>query len=205
MRFAPLLLLGAGLAAQDKPEYTFGTTVVSASGFQGRVYNLKENTQKLPNLRRMKSVGSVYTSALNVWPQRFEEGFPGITDRFEWFGIDYEGRFWIGQPGRYRFSLLSDDGAKLFIDDEEVIDNDGTHHAYAVSASASRSRGVHTIRVPYYQGPRFIVALVLAIGPPGAPWRIFTLEEFPPPKDPAEWSPGKISEIRHSVNSYSER
>jgi hypothetical protein len=30
-----------------------------------------------------------------------------------WFGIDYTGRFWVGEPGQYRFSLLSDDGSKL--------------------------------------------------------------------------------------------
>jgi hypothetical protein len=200
MRRILLLFVAIGLLAQEKPQYMFGTTVVSTSGLQGRIYFLKENTDKLPRLDRMKSVGTIYTNTLNVWPQRFDEGFPGITDRFEWFGIDYTGKFWIEGEGQYRFSLLSDDGAKLSIDDKEVIDNDGTHSPSGLSASAFLSRGVHTIHVAYYQGPRFTVALVLAVGAPGAAWRIFNTDDFLPPKDPAEWVNGKIKDVQHSTN-----
>ena len=183
---------------RDKPQYTFGTTVVSTSGFRGRVYHLKKNTGKLPRFRRKRSVGTIYTDKLNVWPQRFDEGFPGLSDRFEWFGIDYTGQFWIEEPGEYRFSLLSDDGARLSIDDQELIDNDGAHVPQALSASAYLSRGVHKIRVSYFQGPRFTVALVLAIGAPGEAWRIFDTDEFPPPRNESEWVEGEISDVRHS-------
>ncbi|MGH7429246.1 MAG: PA14 domain-containing protein [Candidatus Methylomirabilaceae bacterium] len=152
MRRLLILFVAACLPAQEKPEYTFGTTVVSTSGLQGRICPLKENTGKLPRLEGMKSVGTIYTNVLNIWPQRFDEGFPGITDRVEWFGIDYTGRFWIENPGHYRFSLLSDDGARLRLDDKELIDNDGTHVPVALSASAFLSRGIHTIQV--YRGAR---------------------------------------------------
>jgi hypothetical protein len=73
--------VATGLPAQEKPQFTFGTTVVSAAGIQGRIYHLKENTEKLPRLERMKSVGAIYTKTLNLWPQRFDEGFPGIVRR----------------------------------------------------------------------------------------------------------------------------
>ena len=202
----PLMLFFAtALAAQEGPQYVFGTTVVSTSGFQGRIYHLKENTKKLPRLGQMQAVGTIYTNALNIWPQRFDASFPGITDRFEWFGIDYSGRFWIDQAGQYRFSLLSDDGAKLTVDNNELIDNDGTHAASALSASAFLSRGVHTISVSYFQGPRFNVALVLAIGSPDASWRIFNMDDFQPPKDPSEWVNGNISDVQHSASPNSRR
>ena len=203
----PLLmfLFAGALAAQEEAQYVFGTTAVSTPGLQGRIYHLKENTRKLPRLDQMESVGTIYTNALNVWPQRFDEGFPGITDRFEWFGIDYTGRFWIERPGQYRFSLLSDDGAKLNIDNKELIDNDGIHAASALSASAFLSRGVHSISVSYFQGPRFNVALVLAIGAPGATWTIFNMDDFLPPKDQSEWANGKISDVRHSANPNNRR
>src|SRR6266478_4748968 len=138
MRFGKLgpAALTLGLAfgssrAQDKPEYTFGTTVVDSSGLQGRVYQLKPRTMMLPNFRHMHPVGSIYTTSLNVWPQSFDEGFPNITDQFEWFAIEYTGRFWMENSGHYRFSLLADDGAKLYLDNEVVIDNDGVHGARA--------------------------------------------------------------------------
>jgi len=189
---------GTGLPAQEQPPYTFGTTVVSTSGLEGRVYLLKKNTPRLPQFDRMKPAGTIYTNTLNVWPQRFDEGFPGISERVEWFAIDYTGRFWIDNAGKYRFSLLSDDGARLSIDDEELIDNDGIHAASALSASAVLSRGTHRIHVSYYQGPRYTVALVLAVAAPGAGWRIFNTDDFAPPKDPAEWVTGSISGVSHS-------
>jgi hypothetical protein len=186
--------------AQEKPEYTFGTTVVSTTALEGRVYFLKRNTSRLPRFDGMKSTGTIYAKALNVWPQGFDEGFPGISNRFEWFAIDYNGRFWVDSEGQYRFRLLSDDGARLSIDKEELIDNDGIHAASALSASAFLSRGIHTIRVSYFQGPRFVVALVLEVAAPGAAWRVFNTDDFIPPKDPAEWVTGKISEVRHSTS-----
>jgi len=200
MRIRTALILAAALLpAQDKPQYTFGTTVVSNAWLQGQIYDLKPGTERLPRLDRMKPAGTIYTNTLNIWPQRFDQGFPGITDRFEWFAIDYRGKFWIEQAGEYRFSLLSDDGAKLEVDNREIIDNDGTHRPIGLSGSALLSRGVHTIRVSYYQGPRHTVALVLAIGPPDARWRIFNIDEFLPPKDPAEWITGKISGVQKGV------
>jgi hypothetical protein len=170
--------------------------VVDLSGLEGRVFFLDPGTQKLPDFSRRRPVGSVYTTMLNVWPQSFSEGFPNITDRFEWFGIEYTGKFWVEMPGQYRFSLLSDDGAKLRIDGKLVINNDGVHAAFAASAAATLTRGSHSIRVDYFQGPRFTVALVLAIARPGEPWRLFNTNDFKPPSDPAEWRKGKISEIK---------
>ena len=164
------LLLILALAAQEEPRYkfsttvyTFGTTVASNSGFRGDIYFVEEGREKLPDFARLKPVGSIYTPALCVPGREFEEGFPGVTDRIEWFAIDYTGRFWIEKAGVYRFSLLSDDGARLRIDNKLLIDNDGVHRANAASSSATLSQGVHEIRVEYFQGPRFTVALVLAV------------------------------------------
>jgi hypothetical protein len=197
MRFLLALGLALGcLAAQDQPAYTFGTTVVELSALEGRVYFLKPGTKKLPDFSQMRPAGTLYTTTLNVWPQEFSEGFPNITDRFEWFGIAYSGRFWIEDGGEYRYSLLSDDGAKLKIDDRLVVDNDGVHGAAAASAAATLSRGMHRIQVDYFQGPRFTVALVLAVARPGGPWRLFNTGDFKPPSDPAQWDQGKISAIK---------
>src|SRR5205807_5309747 len=123
-----LLLLMCALALgeqEPEPVYKFGTTVVMPMGLKGQIYHLRRNTEWLPDFRKMKPVGSIYTPSLNIPLQSFNQGFPGVTKRFEWFAIDYTGRFWIAQPGLYRFSLISDDGSKLYIDDALVIENDG--------------------------------------------------------------------------------
>src|SRR6476646_4049145 len=85
--------------ASREPMATFGTTVFSSTGFRGDSYFLKPGTAKLPRFERGKPVGSVYTNVLQVPARDFHEGFPGVTDRIEWFVIDYNGRFWIQQAG----------------------------------------------------------------------------------------------------------
>ena len=197
MRFGLICVVAAltPLWGQNEPQYVFGTTVVDSSGLHGDVFYIKDGAEKLPKLRHLKPVGSVYTTTLNVWPQQFTEGFPSITDRVEWFAIDYTGKVWIERSGPYRFSLLSDDGSKLKLDGKVVVNNDGVHGPAGRSASATLTRGVHEIEVQYFQGPRFTVALVLAIAPPGEAWRIFDMRDFKPPKDPEEWTKGKISGI----------
>ena len=177
------------LAQQREPEpvYKFGTTVVQPLGFKGQIYNLRRNTEWLPDFRKLKPVGSIYTSVLNVPPQRFDQGFPGVTKRFEWFAIDYTARFWIANPGTFRFSLLSDDGSKLYIDDRLVIENDGVHSVREDLGSAELAAGMHRIRVSYFQGPRFEVALVLKVAAAGERFHLFNTDDFRPPPD-AQWT-----------------
>jgi hypothetical protein len=178
--------------AQDSPPQpetipTFGTTVVIPSGLRGQIYNIKSRTRRLPNFEKLKPVGAIYTTTLNVPTRNFSEGFPGVTNRFEWFAIDYDGKFWIEKPGDYKFSLLSDDGAKLYIDDDVVVDNDGIHPPATVDGSVTLSGGIHRIRVSYFQGPRFQVALVLRVAATGEPARVFSTDDFKPPPNPEDW------------------
>jgi hypothetical protein len=41
--------------------------------------------------------------------------------------------------------------------------------------------------VSYFQGPRFEVALVLQVAPPGEEFRLFSTDEFKPPLHPESW------------------
>lgn len=189
------------VAAQDNPGITFGTTVVGASDLRGEIYLLKPETELLPSFKRMKPVGTIYTNRLQVTPRDFFQGFPGVTGRFEWFAIQYTGKFWIETSGRYQFRVLSDDGSKLWIDGELLVDNDGIHVPLSVDGSAELSRGVHHLRLDYFQGPRTQVALVLSIGgPDGGPLRPFDTRHFLPPVDPNQWIPGTIRNKKRGSN-----
>ncbi|MBV8846413.1 MAG: beta-glucosidase [Bryobacterales bacterium] len=192
------IVAGATALAQDDPVPRFGTTVVVPFGLRGLIYNVRKNTTHLPdNLHKRKPTGKpIYTESLNVPPQMFEKGFPGVTARFEWFAIDYTGRFWIAKPGTYRFALTSDDGANLYIDGDLIIDNDGIHPPRTRESRVDLKRGIHTLRVPYFQGPRFMVALVLEVAGEGEDLRVFSTNEFKPPPNPATWmSPGNPSNV----------
>ena len=181
---AEFFLAGSGAGQQQLPVPTFGTTVTDNAGLRGTIYYLKPNTGILPDsFRRMKPKGTIYTRSLNVPPRAFTEGFPGVTKRFEWFAIDYSGRFWIERGGLYEFALTSDDGSLLFIDEQLLIDNDRIHPALTKAGRLNLDHGVHSIRVSYFQGPRAEVALVLQVRPPGERLRIFTMDEFRPPPE----------------------
>ncbi|SPE43103.1 PA14 domain protein [Candidatus Sulfopaludibacter sp. SbA3] len=188
----PILALLAALSTAQtpvshEPMATFGTTVVSSSGFRGDIYFIPPGTPKLPRFDRLKPEGSIYTNILHVPPRDFSEGFPGVTDRFEWFAIDYNGRFWIQDPGKYNFYLMSDDGSKLYIDGKTVINNDGVHASIERTGAVTLKAGIHHIRVSYFQGPRFHVALILNVARPGEEWHPFNLDRYLPPPGHENW------------------
>src|SRR5271165_3780866 len=177
------LLTAATAWAQQESTPVFGTTVVISSGLRGTVYYIHRGSMLLPDFHKLKPKGVIYTTSLEIPPQDFRAGFPGVTKRFEWFAIDYTGRFWIEQPGEYNFALTSDDGAKLYIDERLVVDNDGEHPPREETGRIELGRGVHQVRVSYFQGRRYEVALVLKVAPPGQPFRIFNTDELKPPPD----------------------
>jgi hypothetical protein len=172
------------IALAQEPVPTFGTTVIINSGLKGVVYQISRNSKHLPNFEKLKPKGTIYTKSLNVPARDFRDGFPGVTKRTEWFAIDYTGKFWIEKPGLYRFSLTSDDGARLYIDDDLIVDDDGLHSPEERFSSLQLAGGVHKIRVSYFQGPRWAVALVLLIARPGEDYRVFDTDDFTPPPDP---------------------
>jgi hypothetical protein len=183
-----LALAGVLLPAQETElPPTFGTTVVVPGGLEGRIYRLPKSARRLPLLEKLKPVGTIYTASLDVPPRDFREGFPGVTGRLEWFAIDYTGRFWVEKPGEYTFALTSDDGAILWIDDYPVINNDGTHPPQTALAQVTLAGGVHTLRVAYFQGPQYEVALKLEVAAPDEPLRVFSTDEFKPPANPEDW------------------
>lgn len=204
-RSCAALIACVGLASAQQPSQEhasiplFGTTVVVSSGLRGEIYFIRKGTTSLPRFKYRKPVGTIYTTSLNIPTRYFSEGFPGITDRFEWFAIDYTGRFWTQQAGQYNFGLTSDDGSKLYIDDHLVIDDDGIHSPSGCTATTELKAGIHAIRVSYFQGPRYTVSLTLTVEKPGEPWRIFNTADFMPPPDSAAWTAGDGASIKNQL------
>lgn len=173
-------LLAVERASAQQPSSTFGSAEESDFTLKGDIYFLKAQSTSLPDFDKMNPVGSIYAKELNIPTRSFQEGFPGVTDRFEWFGIDYNGLFYLPKAGRYRFRLTSDDGSQLFIDEKLVIDNDGLHAAGAKEATIALWEGVHHISVKYFQGPAVEIALVLEIARDDGEYEIFNTDRLNP-------------------------
>ena len=188
MRVLLALALAAGFTfgmqepdANQEPVYVFGTSVVIPSGLQGTIYYISHSEKHLLDFDKGKPRGTIYATSLNIPPQDYKLGFPGISDRLEWFAIDYRGKFWVEDAGDYKFEMMADDGAMLYVDGQLVIDNSGLHPPVTLHGTARLREGTHMIRVTYFQGIKYQVALVLKIARPGEEYRVFNTNDFKPP------------------------
>jgi hypothetical protein len=172
------------LPALDGPIRSFGSIVPQLSAMCGDVYELPEGTPKLPDFWNIEPIGAVYTYELDVPAQNIKNSsaIPGVTAKVDWFGIDYYGEFHIETAGDYTFQLFSDDGVKLYIDDDLLIDLDGLHDVLGREARVHLDTGRHTLHLPYFEGPGGL-ALILLIKPPGGEYRAFNLQDFSLPAE----------------------
>jgi hypothetical protein len=69
----------------------------------------------------------------------------------QFFAFDFEGLINIPQDGLYTFYLASNDGGRLYIDDIELINNDGLHPFTEIGNQVALKTGLHSIRVKYFQ------------------------------------------------------
>jgi hypothetical protein len=130
------------------------------------VFRLRPGFTTVKDIRRLKPIKTVCLAQLDVTPRKFTDGFPGL-DVSEWFALDI--RFTVNMPQdiTMELMLLSDDGAILTVDDEEVINNDGIHPPEPVMATVKLAKGLRNFRVRYFQGPAPDLALMLGWKKPG--------------------------------------
>lgn len=74
-----------------------------------------------------------------------------IRQRDKLFGVRYVGCVRVPQTGVYRFYTRSDDGSKLMIGDQVVVDNDGPHSPHEESGVIALAAGLHPITVSFFE------------------------------------------------------
>jgi alpha-L-fucosidase len=132
------------------------------SGTESRFYK-----QRLPVVARAVSglkPGLSYRYFEGKWDSipnftKLPQWYFGVVDtlslaprkRDENYAMYYFGYIKIPKRSLYRFTLSSDDGSKLMIDDRLLINNDGLHSLKEKTAETGLNQGYHTIRVEYLQ------------------------------------------------------
>ncbi len=84
----------------------------------------------------------------------------GITNSFDLqqfgrqvnYGVTFDGYLRVPADGFYKFAVESDDGTVLWIDGEEVVNNDGNHPSQVVTGHVPLRQGFHKMRLKYFQG-----------------------------------------------------
>ena len=103
-----------------------------------------DNWKKLPDFNRLKSIeqGKVYEFTTDELAQKIGD----------YTGIVFEGLLDIEKDGEYTFTTKSDDGSKLYVNNIEIVNNDGDHGVQEREGSIRLNAGKARIRVEYFNG-----------------------------------------------------
>ncbi len=74
-----------------------------------------------------------------------------VTKLKENFALRFDGQIDLPIDGEYEFFLYSDDGSRLLIDAEVVIDHDGVHAPAEKSKKKKLTAGKHSVAVEYFE------------------------------------------------------
>ena len=88
-----------------------------------------------------------------------------ISTRDE-FAMSFDGKIQIHKAGSYEFFIQSNDGSKLFINNQLVVDHDGPHGAdIEATGKITLSPGIYPIKLNYFQAGGGMYLRVQYTGP----------------------------------------
>ncbi len=143
----------------------------------GRVYHLPEGAGRSVDLEQLAPVSHHETQAIEVYRRHSSCGFPGVKDRSSWFAVRYDGLFTVAEQGIYKMRLTSPDGARVWIDGDRILDNDGASEVAQAETYRHFVQGRHTITVAFVQGAPDTTALVLEVAEKGRPYKVFHVDQ----------------------------
>jgi len=137
---------GESIQVQWPLESIVGLKTIQAettqTGIRYEFYEGKFN--QMPDFDMLESVRGGVTESFDIAPL--------AMDRNQDFAVRFVGNAAIESDGLYRIVLVSDDGSKLYINDELFIDNDGNHPAKPSGRIVRLTKGLLPIKVEYFQG-----------------------------------------------------
>ena len=116
-------------------------------GLRLRYYDLPA-LSVLPDFDALEPIGEEISTVVNYPSTGGVFINSGLSDDV---GAVLDGYFWAFLDGIYTFSTDSDDGSKLYIGDEVVVDNDGLHGMQTRSGTIALSAGHHQIRIEFFE------------------------------------------------------
>ncbi|MBN2090070.1 DUF2961 domain-containing protein [candidate division KSB1 bacterium] len=96
---------------------------------------------------------------------RIEKVMLGVQEREDHWGVVFEGYIKIEIRGVYSFFLNSDDGSRMYLADELIVDNDRTHGTIEVAGSAALEKGFYPIRIEFFENELWQVLEMRYKGP----------------------------------------
>lgn len=132
----------SGLTSLDEEQMSYLPATTTKAGKPGVAYTYYEG--------KFKSTADVL-KAKPVKEGTFRNFSIKEAAADDHFGYQFRSQINIPEKGVYKFHIYSDDGARLFIDGQEVIDNDGSHSAGEATGKVALEKGFHEICVIYFE------------------------------------------------------
>ena len=130
VRFDPESLIEPRMALDNPPPDTGSVKVTMMEGAW----------QSLHDLGDQEVVGEGEASRIDTT----------LRSRDEHVGLVFEGMVKIRRTGVWQFHIESDDGSRLYIGDDLMIDNDGLHGRVEKSTSIPLKAGWHPLRIEWF-------------------------------------------------------
>jgi hypothetical protein len=111
-------------------------------------YALAGDTPLLPNFAALTPYGSALLADINI-PST--GGNFSTSGRADLVAAVFEGFINVPATGLWTFSTESDDGSRLFIDGQLIVDNDGLHGMVDRSGQIGLEAGIHRYRVEFFE------------------------------------------------------
>jgi alpha-L-fucosidase len=109
------------------------------SGINYKYY--EGNWNQLPDFESLKEISSGTFPEFSLSPRKAQDCY----------GFEFTGYIKIPVKGVYTFYTNSDDGSRLYIGDQLVVDNDLTHAMVEKQGIIALSSGYHRIRVAFFE------------------------------------------------------
>ena len=114
---------------------------IGITDFQYAYYNIGHQLNQLPDFDTLEVTKSGAADSFNI---------EAIADQEKFYAIRFTGKLEVTKPGEYILSTISDDGTKLYVDGQLLVENDFNHDMEEKKGLIDLSAGSHDFQLDYY-------------------------------------------------------
>lgn len=119
-------------------------------GWEGKYFKIAEDVTNVPDMRGREAEFNSTTLDINFDRQEFQDIAAGFPE--DHFAARWMGEMYVTETGNYTFYLASDDGSRLIVDDEILIDNDNVHGMeIPLEGVVELDTGYHQVTLDYFE------------------------------------------------------
>ncbi len=129
------------------------------------VYDFQGRSTLATDLATAPHLGSFYMDKWDITSRNYDQGFPKLPASLqylrEYYAVRCFAKLKVTSNGTHTFSITSDDGMRVLLNNSVVLSDDGLHSPRTLASTAILYTGLYDLEVQYFQGPRTEIAAEL--------------------------------------------